>query len=46
LNYAWALNFRIIGGMADYIGIELDEFEQAAIATSRRNLCDYRSPIR
>ena len=41
LNYAWSLNLRIIGGMTDYIRLELDEVEKAAIAASRRSLCDF-----
>ena len=44
VDYAMALNLRIIGAMADYIGVALDEFEQTAIALSRRSLCDYPPP--
>jgi hypothetical protein len=41
LNYAWSINLRIIGAMADYIGLELDEMEKVAVVISRRSLCDF-----
>lgn len=41
LNYAWVLNFRIIGGIARHVGVPLDEFEAWATTYCQRSLGDY-----
>jgi hypothetical protein len=44
MNYAWAFNFRIIGAVADYLGVQLTDHEKIVIRIARHNLNDRPSP--
>ena len=41
LNFGWMFLFRVLGGIAEHLNVELDAYQRASVTHARHNLADY-----